>query len=181
MPMRCLCLLRGINVGGRASVKMEALRASFESLGLAAVQTYVQSGNVIFRTGKLPTEALARRIEKKLLEDFATPIRALVLTAGELNRVVGANPFLKDAKIDPARLHVTFLSAEPGRESARKLGALATGRDEYRLAGRAVYLHCPDGYARTKLSNNALERALSVPATTRNWRTVTTLAGMVAE
>ncbi|HVP14092.1 MAG TPA: hypothetical protein VMS88_01035, partial [Terriglobales bacterium] len=86
----------------------------------------------------------------------------------------------KDPKTDRSKLHVSFLSAAPAPERLKKLEALPTGRDEYRASGKAIYLHCPDGYGRSKLANNALERALEVRATTRNWRTVTALAEMAA-
>ncbi len=179
-PTTCVCLVRGINVGGRVIVRMEALRASFESLGCTEVRTHVQSGNVIFRTREDSAETLARRVEKRLLDDFGRRVDVFVLSPAELRRIASANPFLEDPKIDVAKLHVTFLSRAPGRAAAKALDALPAGSDRFHLAGRAVYLHCPGGYGRTKLSNNALERALSVRATTRNWRTVTTLRELAA-
>ena len=95
-----------------------------------------------------------------------------------MGRVIAANPFLKERGIDLARLHVTFLTAEPAKAGSERLGALRAGRDRFRCIGREIYLHCPNGYGTSKLSNNAIEKALSLRATTRNWNTVNKLYEM---
>jgi uncharacterized protein (DUF1697 family) len=93
-------------------------------------------------------------------------------------RVAATNPFLQEPGIDHARLAVVFLNRAPGRAAWRALGA---GCDRFHPAGTEIYLHCPTGFARTKLTNNAVEKALAVRATSRNWNTVTKLAAMAAE
>ena len=92
-----------------------------------------------------------------------------------------ANPFLGKKGVDPAKLHVTFLAETPASSGLEKMQAISSGRDQFQCLGTSIYLVCPDGYGNTKLNNNAFERALRIGATTRNWKTVTTLAQMAAE
>jgi len=174
-----VALLRGVNVGGKVA-KMDAVRASFEALGLGQVRTYVQSGNVLFAAKAGTPAALAKKIAARLETDIGFRIAVLVLSAKDLSRVVAGNPFLKEKGIDPKKLHVTFLDAAPPAAGLQKMEGVASGRDRFVARGTTIYLHCPDGYGRSKLVNNAFERALKVGATTRNWNTVTTLASMLA-
>ena len=104
----------------------------------------------------------------------------VVRSASDLADIIAGNPFLKQKGVDITKLHVTFLDKAVLKPAVGKLDALAGTRDEYRLAGREIYLHCPVNYGQTKLSNTAIEKALSVGATTRNWKTVTTLRAMAA-
>jgi len=92
-----------------------------------------------------------------------------------------ARGYFKQQGIDVTKLHVTFLAKAVANPRLDKLDALAGTRDQYRLTGREIYLHCPINYGETKLSNNAIERVLAVGATTRNWKTVTTLCEMATE
>lgn len=173
-----VALLRGVNVGGKVA-KMEAVRASFEALGLENVRTYVQSGNVLF-TAKSGTEAaLGKKIAARLAADIGFPIAVQVFSAADLARVAAQNPFVKEKGIDPKRLHVTFLDGPASAAGLEKMQSLAAAHERFVCRGTAVYLSCPDGYGRSKLNNNAFERALKVGATTRNWNTVTTLVRLL--
>jgi uncharacterized protein (DUF1697 family) len=173
-----VAMLRGINVGSGKIVKMERLRASFEALGLNGVRTYVQSGNVIFESEKNSATELSRKIEEKIRGDFGFAVSVLLKTAKEIGQTVSDNPLVKEKGIDHSKLHVTFLSDAPPKTAVKALEPLATGRERFRILNREIYLYCPDGYGRTKLSNNAIEKKFSVVATTRNWRTVNTLLDM---
>lgn len=177
----CIALLRAVNVAGHQPVKMAALRESFEALGFDHVRTYLQSGNVVFGAPKTAPAALAQSVERRLLKDFDFPIRVLVKSEREMQQVLADNPFLSEAGIDPAKLHVAFPFQAPADAALRKLDALAKGRDRFSLVGGAIYLHCPDGYGRSKLSSSTLERVLAVETTTRNWRTVGELCRLAAE
>jgi uncharacterized protein (DUF1697 family) len=175
-----VALLRGINVTGTKPLSMEALRASFAALGYKDVRTYVQSGNVIFTaTGKPDSESLARRVKGRILKDFGYDVPVTVLTAAEIATTFKGNPFLrkkdKEKGVDLARLHVTFLADRPKAPALASLEAILTGKDRYCVVDRRVYLHTPDGYGRTKLNNNVLEKKLGTVATTRNWNTITQL------
>ena len=116
----------------------------------------------------------------RIKRDFGFEVPVLVLGAGELARVVDENPFLKQRGVDLTKLHVTFLAGAPAAAGLKKMEGVSSGRDAFRCLGTTIYLVCPDGYGNTKLSNNAFERALAAAATTRNWKTVTTLAAMAS-
>jgi uncharacterized protein (DUF1697 family) len=169
-----VALLRGINLGARNRVAMADLRAVVEQAGGEDVRTYVQSGNVVFRS-RSSAARLAGSLEAGIRRTLGLDIAVLVKTQRELAKLVERNPF---ASADPSTLHVTFLAKAPARDRVRKLSEQSFGPDELHVTGREVYLCCPNGYGRTKLSNAFLEKQLAVPATTRNWRTVTALAEM---
>src|SRR5206468_3481501 len=99
-------------------------------------------------------------------------------TAKELEEIIKRNPFLTDTAIDHSKLHVTFLSEAAPQSALEELQPLAVKPEQFRVIGREIYLYCPNGYGRTKLSNTAIEKKLAVGATTRNWKTVTTLLAM---
>jgi uncharacterized protein (DUF1697 family) len=170
---RYVALLRGINLGARNKLAMADLRALVADLGAEEVETYVQSGNVVFTSGN-SASALTRQIEERIRRDHGHEIAVLLRTGAELEKLVAGNPFLQAGK-DPSTLHVTFLADAPGRAPIE-----APGSDEFRIVRREVYLHCPNGYGRSKLSNAFFEKKLGVVATTRNWRTVTTLAELAS-
>lgn len=179
-----IALLRGVNVGGN-TLKMERIREIWSDLGFKNVRTYVQSGNVVFEA-KGPPSTWSRRIEQALVPEARLPVTVVIRTAAELAKVIAGNPFLKQKDIDRSKLHVTFLSgadlsSAATKDAVKKLGAIDAGADEFRILGNEVYLHCPNGYGNTKLSNNRLEKVLLLKATTRNWNTVNKLHEMAVE
>jgi uncharacterized protein (DUF1697 family) len=174
-----VAMLRGVNVGGN-TLKMDWLRQACEDLGLQNVRTYVQSGNIVF-SSRGSALRLATTLKETIDAQTRLPVTVVLRSAAELAKVVADNPFLKQKGIDVTKLHVTFLGKAPVKPPLDKLDALAGTRDHYRLNGSELYLHCPINYGETKLSNGAIEKALGVGATTRNWKTVTTLLAMAAE
>ncbi len=177
MP-KYIALLRGVNVGQNL-LKMDRLCALTEGLGFKNVKTYAQSGNIVFHA-EGSAENCSAASEGKLAGETRLPVVVFVRTPAELKLLIERNPFLKNATIDRKKLHVTFLPKGPTKEGHAKLGTIPRGADEFRLGRLEVYLHCPNGYGKTKLSNNAIERALAVAATTRNWNTTTKLLEMAA-
>lgn len=169
-----VALLRGVNLGSRNKVSMHELRRVLAGLGAEGVTTYLQSGNAVFASAEQDRERLAGDIERALAEELNVPVRVLLRTAGELRELVAGNPYL-DRETDLTRLHVTFLAAPADPERAERLAVPAGDPGAFTVAGRDVYLHTPDGYGRSKLSNSFFEQKLGVDATTRNWRTVTKL------
>lgn len=169
-------LLRGINLGAHNKVPMADLRALFDDLGAEDVETYVQSGNVVFKSAD-GAEKLTRAIEQKIHRDLGLSVTVLVLTRPQLTKVLGGNPYAK-GKEEPAKLHVTFLAEKPARAKVSKLDPERGKPDEFRLVGQQIYLYCPNGYGRTKLTNAYFEKQLGVAATTRNWKTVTKLGDL---
>ncbi|MGB7824396.1 MAG: DUF1697 domain-containing protein [Candidatus Sulfotelmatobacter sp.] len=171
-------MLRGINVGGHKKMKMDQLRASIETLGLEQVKTYIQSGNVVFKTGKISPSALSKRIEEKLLGEFGFSVSVVSRTIDEMSRAIANNPFLRERGIDAEKLHVTFLSEAPAASARKKLEALTAAPDQSRCLGKELYLYLPNGVAESRLMKTPLDRLLSVVTTTRNWRTVNALHQM---
>jgi uncharacterized protein (DUF1697 family) len=170
---RYAALLRGINVGGRKKLAMNDLREALGALGYEDVETYLQSGNALFTSAATDSNALAGEIEQALRSRLDMDVKVLVRTAGELAEVVEGNPF-PEGTAEPKKLHVAFLSAAPD-DHVHALDPAPYEPDELRLGDRAVYLWYPNGYGRTKLTNDVLERKLGVTATTRNWNTVVNL------
>jgi uncharacterized protein (DUF1697 family) len=171
-----IALLRGVNVGGN-TLRMERLRALCEELGLKDVRTYVQSGNVVFAAGRSSAH-WARTLAQALAGEARLPVLVIVRSATDMARIVADNPFLKEKGIDTTKLHVTFLENAPARNAVKALEALPSGADRFVQAGEEIYVHCPNGYGNTKLSNTAFEKALGLRATTRNWNTVNKLREM---
>lgn len=172
-----ISLLRGINVGGQKSIKMVDLRALYEALGFDKVQSYVQSGNVVF-TSDEPATTITTAICDGIAEKFAYSVPVMVLTLEAWRNLKESNPFAQDSDKDPKHLHITLLGAIADEQSIHDLEAIDTGSDEYSIIDKIVYLHCPNGYGRTKLNNNFWEKKLNVSATTRNWNTVNKLLAL---
>jgi uncharacterized protein (DUF1697 family) len=170
-----ISMLRGINVGGHKRVKMDQLRQSFEALGFEQVQTYIQSGNVVFKAGKTSTSALSKRIEESILSDFGFPVSVISRTSDEMRDTIENNPFLKQRGIDPERLHVMFLSESPAPAALKKLADLIAVPDLCRGLGREIHFYLPNGVSKSVLMKTPVDRILAVSTTTRNWRTVNSL------
>jgi len=167
-----VAMLRGINLGPHKRVKMEALRKSFESIGLKNVQTYIQSGNVIFKARKTSIAALQKKIEKQITSDFGFSSLTILRSQEQLGKVITGNPFLKQPGASPEHFHVIFLSETPEVDVLKQLERLTEAPDGSCCLGQEIYLHLPNGFAQSSMIHNPLERKLLTRATTRNWRTV---------
>jgi uncharacterized protein (DUF1697 family) len=166
-------MLRGINVGHK-QIKMGDLQELFLALGHSEVTTYIQSGNVIFDSPVDRPSDVADGIERRITQDLGLPVKVLLRSGDQLAKILEENPFLRGGA-DPTKLHVTFLAAAPDPAVRHSLEVKNAEPDEFRLLNQEVYLHCPQGYGRTKLNNTFWERRLGVVATTRNWNTVSKL------
>ncbi len=173
-----LALLRGINVSGRNSIPMPALRDSLLQLGLRNVQTYLQSGNVVFRTAKANEATLSAKIEATIAEDFGHEVPVLVMPMKDLSQIANSNPLWPKGSGEESLFHCTFLFQPISPDVFRSLNLPAAAGERAALIGAAILLHCPRGYGKTKLNNNFFERVLGVAATTRNWRTVLALQAL---
>jgi len=171
-----IALLRGINVVGRNKVPMKGLKALLEKHACADVQTYIQSGNVVFRSRLGSAAAIERRVADAVAKAYGFEPRVVALKPGELQRAAAGNPF-PQANDDPTRLHLFFLAEPPARPDTKGLDAVRSATERYVLTGRVFYLYTPDGFGISKLAER-VERLLGVAATARNWRTVTTLIEM---
>jgi uncharacterized protein (DUF1697 family) len=176
-----ISLLRGINVGGKNKLSIEELKRVYSSLGFTGVRTYIQSGNIVFESPDAREKGHEKSIEGKIKKAFAMDIPVMVRTREELQRTIESNPFLPSKAHQVDKLLVTFLSDLPDKKAMDKLASLKWIGEDFRIIGREVYLFCPNGYGRTKLTNNAFESKLGVRATTRNWATVNRLLEMARE
>jgi uncharacterized protein (DUF1697 family) len=172
-----IAFLRGINVGGHRLIKMAELKAMFEAMGFGAVRTYIQSGNVIFQADETE-QPLRQRIEQRIAAESGFPVTVALRTGGDVTRVIADCPFAPDALLEGESLYVALLAETPAPDGIERLLASKTGPDEFRILGREVYLLYRQSMRDTQLTNNLLESRLGVPATSRNWRTLTTLAAM---
>jgi uncharacterized protein (DUF1697 family) len=170
-----ISMLRGINVSGQKKIKMEELKKLYESLGFSDVQTYIQSGNVIFKSSEKDASKLAGRIKQKMKQIFGFDVSIIIRTKDELEELIKNNPFTKK---DASKLHVTFLSTLPISVPVDEINKVKSEAEEFFIADQAIYLFCPNGYGRSKLSNTFFEKKLLVSATTRNWGTVKSLFNM---
>jgi uncharacterized protein (DUF1697 family) len=172
-------MLRGINVSGRRPVKMASLQEVCTSLGFADVETYLQSGNIVLRTDR-PQQSLPEVLSKAIAASFGhDDVHVVVLSATELRRIVDANVFIERG-CDPAKLHVTFFAGAFDDAVLPSLPRNAYLPDEFEGGNKVVYLHCPNGYGRTKLNNAFFERKMKRVATTRNWSTTLKLRDLTS-
>ena len=175
-----VALLRGINVSGQHAIPMPALKDSFSRLDFGDIQTYLQSGNVVFSARQSDEAELAAAIKARITADFGHVVPVLVTSAKSLDRIIRSNPLWPKVGGDEKLFHCTFLFQPvlPNVFQAVKL-PMAVGEQAV-LVEDAVMLHCPHGYGKTKLNNSFFERVLGVTATTRNWRTVLALQALCA-
>ncbi len=179
-PDVSIALLRGINVGGKNKLSMKELATLFVDAGCEEVRTYIQSGNVVFRTGSADAGEISSIISASILDRFGYRVPVIVRTAGELEGIAQGNPFVK-AGAETDKLHVMFLAELPDSASVEALEPARSPGDEFTVVGREVYLHCPNGVARSKLTNSYFDSKLSTTSTSRNWRTVGKLLELAAE
>jgi uncharacterized protein (DUF1697 family) len=171
---RYIALLRGVNVGGKHRLAMADLAALFEAAGCDEVETYIQSGNVVFRAESSAIPAVVASVAKVLLHRLGAEIPIVVRSSKELRAACLANPFVA-AGASPESLHVAFLLDKPSAARIAALDPLRSKPDAFDVRGREIYLHLPNGVARTKLTNDWFDRSLQTKSTLRNWRTTLAL------
>ena len=174
-----IALLRAINVGGTKKLLMADLRAMFEAAGCDDVRTYIQSGNVVFRAEPVLATRIPTLIQSEIAASKGFQAPVVTRTAAEMDTVARGNPFLA-AGADPARLHVGFLAETPTAARIAELDPNRSPQDAFEVRGREVYLHFPNGTARSKLTVDYFDRVLGTRITIRNWRTVGKLLDMTA-
>ncbi len=166
-----VALLRGINVGGKNKLPMKDLADIFVDTGCANVATYIQSGNVIFEGSAALAKKVAAGVRAEIKRRFSLTIPVVLRSGEELREVVSSNPFLS-AGADPEHLHVAFLSDEPSADRVAAIDADRSPGDAFRVHSRDVFLHLPNGVAKTKLTNAFFDSKLATTSTVRNWRTI---------
>lgn len=171
-----IALLRGINVGGHNKLPMRDLVTLLEAIGLQHVQTYIQSGNVVFQTERKDLLALAQEIGTAIEAGYGFRPQVMLLCLADMETAVARNPF-PDATDNHKTLHFYFLESIPPAPDLALLASLKTEREQFQLIDTVFYLHAPDGIGRSKLAVK-VEKALGVATTARNWRTVSKVLEM---
>jgi uncharacterized protein (DUF1697 family) len=172
-----ISILRGINVSGQKKILMADLKVLYENLKFKDVRTYIQSGNVIFKSNEpLSDIEFEKKIEDQIFKKYDFHVPVIIRSEDEIRKIISANPFLKEKNIEQKKLHVTFLSNIPDKENVESIEKMDFSPDKFMISGKEVYLYVPNGYGETKISNTFFEKKLKVKATTRNWNTVNKLS-----
>lgn len=172
-----IALFRGINVGGHNKLLMKDLRSLMKELGFQKVNSYIQTGNVVFEAEKQDRDQLSERISARVEENHGFKPKILVLEREELQRAIAANPY-PEAEQEPRSVHLMFLASTPSEPDLDYLDEKKKESESYTLTEKVFYLYAPDGIGRSKLASN-IEKGLGVSTTGRNWRTVKKIYEMV--
>lgn len=179
--MRYIVLLRGINVSGKNSIKMKELAEVITTCGYSNIKTYIQSGNIILDADSDAAQ-IADTIHTAIDQHFGFQVPVLARTVDEIQVIIDQYPWGDPATIDdPTRTLVTLLKDTPDPDRIAELDGFVKAPEKLEVIDNNVYLHCPNGYGRTKLNNNFLEKKLNQQATTRNWKTVAKLIELAAD
>lgn len=171
--------LRGVNMTGHNSIKMNDLKTLFISIGIKDAETYIQSGNVFFRDhGTIAPSSLSSRIEQAILERFNYTIPSMMRTEKELSELFSVNPYLEEPDFNPARMAVIFLHDVPSEDQLKKVADVDYPPDKFKIIGRDIFIYCPNGFGKTKLYTNFFEKKMGVLGTARNWKTISTILGL---
>lgn len=173
-----IALLRGINVGGKHVLPMKNLVSLLEDLHCQNVMTYIQSGNVVFKSEERDDTQLSGRIRDEINRRCGFEPAILLLQLQDMEQIIEENPF-PQAESTPQTLHVGFLASPPINPDLKKLEELKRDTEQFHLTNSAFYLCAPDGIGRSRLASQA-ERLLGVPMTDRNWRTICKIMEMAA-
>lgn len=167
-----ISFLRGINVSGQKKILMLDLKALLEKIGLEDVVTYIQSGNIIFKSErKISEKEFELIIGDALKQRYNFEVPVIVISIDEYKSIVADNVFLKEKEMNVEKLHVTFLADIPSIDKLKDMESINFVPDKFCIVGKAIYVYCPESYGNTKLSNTFFERKLKIQATTRNWKT----------
>ena len=171
-----IALLRGINVGGHNKLPMRELVDTLTDLGFRNIETYIQSGNVVFECDEGSKIILTNQIRDAIHRSHGFAPDVMLLSAEELEEALLANPF-PEAEAQPKTLHLYFLGSVPSNPDMQRIEEMKSGTENYALVGKVFYLHAPDGIGRSKLAVG-IEKALGVSVTARNWRSVSKISEM---
>lgn len=170
-----IALLRGINVGGHKKVPMAELRELLINSELENVQTYIQSGNVVFQSSEKSIQSLEQKIHKAIQTKFGFDVSVLVRTRKDLQRIFDDSPFSED-KMKAS--YFTILQETPSKELVKEASEKIYEGEEYEIINDCIYFYCEKGYGQAKFNMNFFERKLKTSATSRNYNTMVKLIAM---
>jgi uncharacterized protein (DUF1697 family) len=173
-----ISLLRGINVAGKKLIKMADLRALYQQIAFNNVQSYIQSGNLLFTTAESEPANIAEQISSAIFAQYKFDVPIFILTPERLQSARNSLPFNDiDVEKDGSKVLLCFLSSVP-EHSIELLSPYLKSNERIAIIDDVLYLHCHDGYGRSKLSHSHIEKKLQVSATSRNLRTTDKLLAM---
>ena len=179
--MKYIALLRGINVSGQKKIAMKDLALLFESMQFSGIQTYIQSGNVLFTSPTQKEEKLTEKIEQTLAKKFGFEVQVVIRTLNEWEKLSKNHPFLRKEQTGKDGRYVTLLRDTPDKKALPALTPYCSEGEEFVAAGREIYLSYPAGFGKTKLTNQIIEKKLGTVATTRNWNTVQAIRNLLSD
>jgi uncharacterized protein (DUF1697 family) len=171
-----IAFFKGINVGGNKSVKMDELKKLFESIGLQDARTFIQSGNVIFKSDEKNEKKIAEKIEKEFEKKFGFSSSVIIRSGKDLAKIAVSCPIPNYEQKEYKWLMVNFLSDTPAAEAQSNLLESYKGPEEIYFKGKEMFIYYSEGSGRSKLNGTFIEKKLKVTATSRNWNTVLKLA-----
>ncbi len=175
-----VALLRGVNVGGNNKLPMKSLTALCEAQGCDSVRTYIQSGNVVFRANKKTAAVFASKLKTQIKNELGFETSVILRTEPELRAVLENNPYLTPT-VDTKFLYVTFLDNAPNLTDVVKVSPVCEGTEAFSLRGKEIFLYLPNSAGRSKLAAYRFDKILRTASSTRNWQTVSKLAGLCEE
>jgi len=176
-----VALLRGINVSGQKKIIMADLRTMLEELDFKEVETYIQSGNIVFNSSEKDAPILEQMIHKAILKTFGFDVPVLVKTYDELKEIFQKNPFKEPSDIENKRVYFAILKETPSLDLIVEFKKEIYAHEKFSVTENCVYLNCLKGAGNAKLNNNLIERKLKVSATSRNYNTMVKLLKMSAQ
>ncbi|MCX6333441.1 MAG: DUF1697 domain-containing protein [Bacteroidia bacterium] len=179
---KAVSFLRGVNMTGHNMIRMAELSDLYRKIGFKDAETYIQSGNVVFSLNdNSDIQSIASEIEGAIFKRFKYTIPVLIRTAGEIKKIISANPFQKDNDFDPVKLAVIFLYDDPMDDQTEKVRTIDYPPDKFKIIGKEIFIYCPNGFGRTKLYTNFFEKKMKVTGTARNWKTINTILSIAEE
>jgi len=177
-----ISLLRGVNMAGHNKIKMTGLSSLFKEIGFKDAETYIQSGNIVFNDpASLSDAELTVKIEEAIRKEFKYNIPVINRTPEELRDILSLNPFAEEENFDPEKLAVIFLYEKPSESQIEKVKGINYPPDKFLIAGKEIYIYCPNGFGRSKIYTGFFENKMKVTGTGRNWNTINALLKIVGK
>ena len=168
-----LSILRGINVGGHKKILMKDLKALYETLGFCEVSSYIQSGNILFKSDEENTQIIRENIERAIVSQYGFDVPVLIRTSEQIEKILEHQTFKDlDVESEGALRMITFLGDTPSSSALELLKPYLKEDEFFEIKGCELYAYFPNGYRNTKLTNNLIEKKLQTSATTRNYKTM---------
>ena len=170
-----IAFLRGINVSGQKKIRMADLRLLLEGLGLEQLITYIQSGNVVFKTSETDKNVMENQIQEAIAKAYGFDVPVIVKDRSELEKIILANPYQNKEELEGNKIYFVLPQKRPQTQLVKAMQEITFENEQFVVGNDCIYLRCALGAGKAKCNNNFFERKLKVNTTTRNHRTLTKL------